>query len=120
VSGPDAADHRASAGTRATVLGVAVLVVAVLVGLLVGPVRIGAANILRWLFSFGDAPPGMSEQQALILAENGAEIGLGLVAYDAADARKIVGRKSSEIPAILGFSGRDEIVHRDDLVLRVV
>ena len=55
-----------------------------------------------------------------ILAENGAEIGLGLVAYDAADARKIVGRKSSEIPAILGFSGRDEIVHRDDLVLRVV
>ena len=55
-----------------------------------------------------------------ILAENGVEIGLGLVAYDAADARKIAGRKSSEIGAILGFSGRDEIVHRDDLVLRVI
>jgi glutamate 5-kinase len=55
-----------------------------------------------------------------ILAEDGAEIGLGLVAYDAADARKIAGRKSSEIAAILGFSGRDEIIHRDDLVLRVV
>jgi glutamate 5-kinase len=54
------------------------------------------------------------------LAENGVEIGLGLVAYDAADARKIAGRKSSEIGAILGFSGRDEIVHRDDLVLRVI
>jgi glutamate 5-kinase len=55
-----------------------------------------------------------------ILTEDGAEIALGLVAYDAADARKIAGRKSSEIEAILGFSGRDEIVHRDDLVLRVV
>ena len=55
-----------------------------------------------------------------ILTEDGAEIGLGLVAYDAADARKIAGRKSSEIAAILGFGGRDEIIHRDDLVLRVV
>jgi glutamate 5-kinase len=55
-----------------------------------------------------------------ILTENGAEIALGLVAYDAADAQKIAGRKSSEIAAILGFSGRDEMVHRDDLVLRVV
>jgi glutamate 5-kinase len=54
-----------------------------------------------------------------ILAVDGTEVGLGLVAYDAADARKIAGRKSSEIAAILGFSGRDEIVHRDDLVLRV-
>jgi glutamate 5-kinase len=55
-----------------------------------------------------------------ILTEDGAEIARGLVAYDAADARRIAGRKSSEIAAILGFAGRDEIVHRDDLVLRVV
>jgi glutamate 5-kinase len=55
-----------------------------------------------------------------IMTENGTEIALGLVAYDAADARKIAGRKSSEIAAILGFSGRDEIVHRDDLVLRAL
>jgi glutamate 5-kinase len=54
------------------------------------------------------------------MTENGTEIALGLVAYDAADARKIAGRKSSEIAAILGFSGRDEIVHRDDLVLRAL
>lgn len=55
-----------------------------------------------------------------ILSSDGFEIALGLVAYDAADAQKIAGRKSSEIEGILGFSGRDEIVHRDDLVLRVV
>jgi glutamate 5-kinase len=55
-----------------------------------------------------------------IVTEDGVEIARGLVAYDAADTRRIAGRKSSEIPAILGFAGRDEIVHRDDLVLRVV
>ena len=55
-----------------------------------------------------------------ILTEDGIEIARGLVAYDAADAGRIAGRKSSEIAAILGFAGRDEIVHRDDLVLRVV
>ena len=48
---------------------------------------------------------------------DGTEIGRGLVAYDADDAAKIVGRSSADILAILGFSGRTEIVHRDDLVL---
>ncbi|HEU4865148.1 MAG TPA: iron ABC transporter permease [Actinomycetota bacterium] len=54
---------------RATVIGVAVLIGAILAGLLIGPVRIGAVNVFRWLFSFGQAPTGMSEQEALILAE---------------------------------------------------
>ena len=35
----------------------------------------------------------------------------------AADARAIAGRKSGEIEAILGFRGRDELIHRDDLVM---
>ena len=52
-------DRRLSARAQATALGVVVLVVAVLIGLLVGPVRIGAANVFGWLFSFGNAPPGM-------------------------------------------------------------
>jgi cobalamin transport system permease protein len=58
-----------SASRRATVVGVAVLIAAVLAGLLIGPVRIGATNVVRWLFSFGQTPAGMSEQEALILAE---------------------------------------------------
>jgi glutamate 5-kinase len=41
----------------------------------------------------------------------------GLVAYAAEDARRIVGRKSAEIEKLLGFRGRDEMVHRDDLVV---
>ena len=28
-----------------------------------------------------------------------------------------MGRKSSEIEELLGFRGRDEMIHRDDLVL---
>jgi glutamate 5-kinase len=41
----------------------------------------------------------------------------GLVAYAADDARRIAGRRSAEIERLLGFRGRDEIVHRDDLVV---
>ena len=55
--------------SRATLIGVAVLIAAILAGLLIGPVRIGAANVFRWLVSFGGTPAGMSEQEASILAE---------------------------------------------------
>ncbi len=41
----------------------------------------------------------------------------GLVAYDAEDARRIAGRRTEDIEAVLGWRGRDELVHRDDLVL---
>jgi glutamate 5-kinase len=53
-----------------------------------------------------------------IRSESGEEIGRGLVAYDADYAVKIAGRNSSEIEAILGFSGRAEMIHRDDIALR--
>lgn len=47
----------------------------------------------------------------------GIEIGRGLAAYSARDARQIIGHKSREIEAILGYRGREELIHRDDLVL---
>jgi glutamate 5-kinase len=40
-----------------------------------------------------------------------------MVAYDSADALRIKGLKSSEIMKVLGAAGRDEIIHRDDLVM---
>lgn len=52
-----------------------------------------------------------------VLSEDGAEIGRGIVAYSDLDAVKIMGRKSSEIEGILGFRGRHEMIHRDNLVL---
>jgi glutamate 5-kinase len=45
------------------------------------------------------------------------EIGRGLVAYDAEEAEKIKGRSSPDVMAILGVSGRAEMIHRDDLVM---
>jgi glutamate 5-kinase len=53
-----------------------------------------------------------------ILGPGGEEVGRGLVAYDAADAERIAGRKSAEIAAILGYAGRAEMIHRDDMALR--
>ena len=47
----------------------------------------------------------------------GRTLGRGLVAYAAADARRILGHKSREIEVLLGYRGRDEMIHRDDLVL---
>jgi glutamate 5-kinase len=52
-----------------------------------------------------------------VLGADGAEIARGIVAYSDADAARIMGRQSSEIEALLGFRGRDEMIHRDDLVL---
>ena len=45
------------------------------------------------------------------------ELGRGLVAYASGDTALIIGKRSAEIETILGFSGRAELVHRDDLVL---
>ena len=46
-----------------------------------------------------------------------AQIARGLVTYDAGDTAKILGLKSSEIEKVLGFRGRDVLIHRDDMVL---
>jgi len=52
-----------------------------------------------------------------VLSADGAEVARGLIAYSDADAARIMGRQSSQIEALLGFRGRDEMIHRDDLVL---
>ncbi len=48
---------------------------------------------------------------------DGTELAHGLVAYSVSEARRIMGRKSSEIAAILGYGGRDELIHRNDLAM---
>ena len=52
-----------------------------------------------------------------VLAADGTEVARGIVAYSDVDAARIMGRRSSEIAELLGFRGRDEMIHRDDLVL---
>ena len=60
-------------------------------------------------FARGDA--------VIIRGPDGAEVGRGLCAYDTEDAQKIRGRSSADIDTILGFSGRAEMIHRDNLVV---
>jgi len=55
---------------------------------------------------------------AVIVADlAGNEVARGLSAYNAKDAKTIMGHKSREIADLLGYRGRDEMIHRDDLVL---
>jgi glutamate 5-kinase len=61
------------------------------------------------VFERGDA--------VIVCTEQGDEIARGLSAYSSTDAERLRGRKSTEIEQLLGFRGRDELIHRDDLVV---
>ncbi len=53
----------------------------------------------------------------LVLSQDGVRLGQGLTAYASEDAVRIAGKRSDAIEAALGWRGRDELIHRDDLVL---
>lgn len=53
----------------------------------------------------------------IVRGPDGAEVGRGLIAYDFEDAEKIKGRSSADVLLILGYAGRTEMIHRDDLVI---
>ena len=69
---------------------------------------VGVTNVTG-SFSRGDA--------VAIVNADGREVGRGLVAYDCADARALIGAKSGDIESILGYLGRSEMIHRDDMML---
>lgn len=62
---------------------------------------------------------GRFERGDVVIVKNasGRELARGLVAYNLEEARLLVGRRTVEIETILGYRGRDEMIHRDDLVL---
>lgn len=53
----------------------------------------------------------------IIRSTTGVELGRGLIAYATAEAKQIIGKRSSEIAAILGYEGPDTLIHRDDMAL---
>ena len=53
----------------------------------------------------------------LIRNRDGRDLGRGLSAYASDEARRIMGRRSEELEGLLGYRGRDELVHRDNLAL---
>ena len=52
----------------------------------------------------------------LIKDENNKERGRGISSFSSLEIEKIKGSHSSEIKNILGYSSREEIIHKDDLV----
>jgi glutamate 5-kinase len=85
----------------------------------------GAANALRQGKSL--LPAGVIAVEGafergdcvIVRTKTGNEAARGLSAYASADIERIAGHKSGEIATILGYRGRNEIIHRDDLVLTV-
>jgi glutamate 5-kinase len=49
---------------------------------------------------------------------SGRTVGQGLMRYSAAEARAIAGKRASDIEGLLGYTRGDELIHRDDLVVR--
>ena len=62
---------------------------------------------------------GQFDRGDLIEVENsaGVVIGHGLSSYSSDDAMLICGHKSNEIETVLGYRGRDEMIHADNLVI---
>ncbi len=60
-------------------------------------------------FARGDA--------VLVLGPAGERLAQGVTSYGSVDAARVAGHRSDQIEAVLGWRGRDELVHRDDLVL---
>src|SRR4029079_7075139 len=72
----------------------------------------------RWLAAAIRFDGDFGRADAVVIrGPDGAELGRGLVAYDAPDAVRIMRKSSSDIVLILGIEGRAEMVHRDDMVL---
>lgn len=70
------------------------------------------AGIVRVTGSFGRG------DAVAVKNGDGREIARGLSAYSSEDAARIKGHKSGEIERLLGYRGRTEMIHRDDLVLK--
>lgn len=71
------------------------------------------AGVMRieGIFERGDA--------VVMRATDGGELGRGLIAYDSHEAALLAGRSSRDIETILGYAGRAELIHRDDMALGV-
>jgi glutamate 5-kinase len=84
----------------------------------------GAVNVLR---SAGSSllPVGVTRVEGdfdrgdlvVCLDPSGKEMARGLVNYNAAESKQIIGKPSSRIEELLGYIDEAELIHRDNLVL---
>jgi glutamate 5-kinase len=60
-----------------------------------------------------------SDSEAVILCDpEGIEIARGIVNYSSHEIELIKGHHSEKIPAILGYTGEETVIHRDNLVIK--
>ncbi|MEM8537207.1 MAG: glutamate 5-kinase [Pseudomonadota bacterium] len=52
-----------------------------------------------------------------VVTTDGEALGQGLTRYDAADAVRILGLRSDQIEAVLGYPARGPLIHRDDMAI---
>ncbi len=52
-----------------------------------------------------------------VMDRSGKRLALGLTRYTSDEARQIMGRKTAEIEAVLGYKARTALIHRDDMVV---
>lgn len=52
-----------------------------------------------------------------VMAEDGRVLARGMTPYSSADLERIKGLRGDDISGVLGFSYREEVIHRDDLAL---
>jgi glutamate 5-kinase len=91
-----------------------------------GDVRIDAGALRALMTGRSLLPAGVTSIEGdfdrgdavRIVDASGRELGRGLIAYPAIEARAIAGSRSGRIEEILGYRGRDEMIHRDDMVLK--
>jgi glutamate 5-kinase len=85
------------------------------------------AGALKALLRDGKSllPIGVSEVQGdfargdvvACVSQAGSEVGRGLINYASSEARRIIGKPSSEIESLLGFVEEPELIHRSNLVI---
>jgi len=68
-----------------------------------------AAGVIGVEGQFGRGDP------LAVVDGDGHVLGQGLTRYDAADAARIKGLRSSQIEAVLGYPARGPLIHRDDM-----
>lgn len=66
---------------------------------------------VQGVFGMGDV--------VVVCGPDGKEVARGKVRYTSEDADRIKGKKSTDIPEVLGYKFTDEIIHRDDLVVTI-
>jgi glutamate 5-kinase len=90
-----------------------------------GALRVDAGAARALLAGSSLLPAGVAQVEGqfergdpvVVQAADGRTLARGLCAYASTDAARIAGHRSDEIEAIIGWRGRDEMIHRDDLVL---